>query len=199
MSEISWESRYGEVVWSKFGSFPWWPSCILDPKKVLSRDACKGQAVSSTGKTYTVYFYGDGTLGFITPSNLKPFNEENTNKFRNQKLPKAYLTLFPEAIARANAEILLEKEQRLAWYRDDDIEGGTSDADEAEGEAEGEEEGDEVAEDKKVNKDESKEEEKADSAPASPVKRKRGRPPSSSSGNKNKTKKRLVRTRMIIF
>lgn len=195
MSEISWESRYGEVVWSKFGSFPWWPSCILDPKKVLSRDACKGQAVSSTGKTYTVYFYGDGTLGFITPSNLKPFNEENTNKFRNQKLPKAYLTLFPEAIARANAEILLEKEQRLAWYRDDDIVGETSDAGEAE--EEGGEEGDEATEDKKVDKDGSKEEDETDSVPLSPVKRKRGRPPSS--GNKNKTKKRLVRTIMMIF
>lgn len=176
-----WQSRYGEVVWSKFGSFPWWPSYILDPQKVLSREACKGQAVSSAGKTYTVYFYGDGTLGFITPSNLKPYDEENKAKFAKQKLPKAYLTLFPEAMLIADAEILREKEQRLAWYREEDevIEEDVDEGDDNHEESKNNEEGEES---------EGKEEE--EEAPVTPVKRKRGRPPKSA--NTETAKKRLV-------
>ena len=173
----TWESRYGDIVWAKFQSFPWWPSFILDPHKVLKRDNCKGYAIANIGKTYTVYFYGDETLGFASPSNIKPFTPENTAKFKNQKIPKAYKDLFPTAISIAEDEMELAKEDRLAWYTEEE-----NVVEEQEEELEDEDYSEE--DDKEGGKQEENEE-----PVKSPIKRKREDFPSLTSGT---TSKRLV-------
>lgn len=112
----NWEQRFMQVVWAKSGGFPWWPSYVIDPKRLSSSEEGFAKAQKLVGKQYVVLFYADKTLGFISPKDLKPFNEETLATYSTQKIANRYKTLFPLAIEQALADSKLEPADRLSWY-----------------------------------------------------------------------------------
>jgi hypothetical protein len=113
----SWESRYHEVVWVRLEQYPWWPACILNPLDVERK--LQKQAINKTNKEYTIYFYGDYRYAFVPISSIQPYSEQTRKSFKNQVIPKYYEGSFYRALAEADAEVLLTKEERLSWYFND--------------------------------------------------------------------------------
>lgn len=115
----NWREKYGEVVWARFGSYPWWPSFIYDPEKLptTSEEKVKIQAFKSIGKRYVVYFYGDTSYGFIDLANIKPYNESTKAQFSKQVMKnKKYQASFPNAMILADREVVLDKKDRISWH-----------------------------------------------------------------------------------
>eukprot|EP01039_Chlorochromonas_danica_P004625 gene4625-5067_t len=109
-----WESRYGEIVFAKSGTFPWWPSCIVDPRRLREKRAVIAKGVNHIGRLYTVYYYADNTVGFVGEKSLRVYDEQSKQQLSGQSLGD-YANLYPEAIARADADLLLEARERVAW------------------------------------------------------------------------------------
>lgn len=111
-----WEDRFQEVVWAKSGSFPWWPSYVIDPALLSTAEEGYNKAHKLIGKQYVVLFYADRTLGFISPKDMKPFNEQTLETYSAQKVSNKYKLIFPKAIEEASADFKLNPVDRLAWY-----------------------------------------------------------------------------------
>lgn len=118
MTTEAWEDRYQDVVWARFGTFPFWPSYIFDPKLVSKKEPEYDRAQKMIGSKYFVLFYADNTLGFISPKDIRPFDEETTATFAKQKMNRKDALKLPLAIEEARKEILLTKDRRLRWYFD---------------------------------------------------------------------------------
>lgn len=112
----AWEERYKEVVWAKSGSFPWWPSYIFDPKELSQSEQGYEKAQRLIGKQYVVLFFADRTLGFISPKDIKPFNDQTIQTYSGQKISNKYKAQFPKAIAEAKEDYKLSPDDRLQWY-----------------------------------------------------------------------------------
>lgn len=112
----AWEGRYKEVVWAKSGSFPWWPSYVFDPHQLKQSEEGYAKAHRLIGKQYVVLFYADRTLGFISPKDIKPFNEQTVETYSGQKISNKYKAQFPKAIAEAMEDYKRSPEDRLEWY-----------------------------------------------------------------------------------
>lgn len=112
----AWEERYKEVVWAKSGSFPWWPSYIFDPQQLSQSEQGYEKAQRLIGKQYVVLFFADRTLGFISPKDIKPFNEQTIKTYSGQKISNKYKAQFPKAIAEAKEDYKLSPDDRLQWY-----------------------------------------------------------------------------------
>uniref|UniRef100_A0A803QM28 PWWP domain-containing protein n=1 Tax=Cannabis sativa TaxID=3483 RepID=A0A803QM28_CANSA len=69
----------GDFVWGKVRSHPWWPGQIYDPSY-----ASEFAAKKKVKDRYLVAYFGDGTLSWCPPSQLKPF-EENFDEMSKQK------------------------------------------------------------------------------------------------------------------
>jgi hypothetical protein len=119
MEEENWSSKYGEVVWAKFQGFPWWPSYIYDPDKLptTAGKEVKDKAPKLVGKQYVIYFYADGTFGFVTSKQIRPFNEETAKQFSTgQKVGKRYEESFQKAVALAEEQVKLPVAERVSWH-----------------------------------------------------------------------------------
>lgn len=117
--EGSWASRYSDVVWAKFQGFPWWPSFVYDPEKLptTSGKEVKDKAPKLVGKQYVVYFYADGTFGFVTPKQIRSFNEETVKQLATgQKIGKKYQDHFTKAVELAKQELELPASERMSWH-----------------------------------------------------------------------------------
>jgi hypothetical protein len=137
MSNEEWNKLYGEVVWAKFGSFPWWPSFIYDPAKlptICSKDV-RDKAVKLHMKQYVVYFYADATFGFASAKLVKPFNEETTAQFKGQKIVKGYQDSYAKAIELANEQIKLPASERVSWHYSNSSSADSEDENEGDGPA----------------------------------------------------------------
>lgn len=99
-----WSSRYGEIVFAKASSFPWWPSYIVDPYSLEHQAKAMDRGIASIGKSYTVCFYGDNSIGFVLPKNIVPFNDENKAKFAKQSLGR-YAHDYQGAVEAAEQEL----------------------------------------------------------------------------------------------
>ena len=51
-----------EIVWAKFGRYPWWPALIKSIKK-------------KSTKNYELIFLGDFSRGFLSKSKIKKWTE----------------------------------------------------------------------------------------------------------------------------
>lgn len=111
-----WEDRYMQVVWAKSGSFPWWPSYVMDPTRLSPSEEGFNKAQQTKGKQYVVLFYADKTLGFIYPKDMKVFNDETLETYRSQKVSNKYKAAFPMAVEEALADSKLDPNDRLSWY-----------------------------------------------------------------------------------
>ena len=63
-------ARFGEVVWAKLGTFPWWPGYIYDPRACNSK--LRDMAQKSLSSKYLVYFYESNQYGQVGPHALLP-------------------------------------------------------------------------------------------------------------------------------
>ena len=113
---LYWENLYGEVVWAKVEQFEWWPCYVFDPELIVDKPYYAEKGKNFYRKKYTLMFYNDQTWGWTTPNLIQPFNEENTQKYKNQKVQNGYVTSFKAAIKEAYDDALRTKEDRLAWY-----------------------------------------------------------------------------------
>jgi hypothetical protein len=111
-----WSSRYGEVVWAKFLTYPWWPCCVVNPYRIPKTDDARRQAIKDINKNYTVYFYFDKTFAYVPPNKLKPYNSETIKEIQSQKTPKHYQKSIPEAMKEADQDAQREKNDRVNWY-----------------------------------------------------------------------------------
>lgn len=111
-----WENLYGEVVWAKVDQFEWWPCYVFDPELIVDKPHYSDKGKNFFHKKYTVMFYNDQTWGWTTPNLIQPFNEDNTEKYKKQKIPNGYVTSFRAAIKEAYDDALRDKQDRLAWY-----------------------------------------------------------------------------------
>jgi hypothetical protein len=111
-----WSSRYGEVVWAKFLTYPWWPCLVVNPYRIPKTDDARRQAIKDINKNYTVYFYSDKTFAYIPPNKLKPYNSETIKEMQSQKIPKHYQKSIPEAMKEADKDSQREKNDRVNWY-----------------------------------------------------------------------------------
>jgi hypothetical protein len=118
MAEEEWSKLYGEVVWAKFGPFPWWPSFIYDPSKLPTTcpNEIREKALKVHLKQYVIYFYADSTWGYAPPKSVKVFSEETTAQFRGQKIAKGYQDNFVKAIDLAGEQIKLPVSERMSWH-----------------------------------------------------------------------------------
>jgi hypothetical protein len=117
MCDSDWKQKYGDVVWAKAKSFSWWPCYIYDPLELppLADKSVQKRAIDFTGNQYSIYYYGDGNFGFAKPSNIKPFNTENTAEYAKQTISKKYQHSFQLSIPLAHAELMLSKNERVSW------------------------------------------------------------------------------------
>jgi hypothetical protein len=120
-----WTKLYGEVVWAKSGSYPWWPSYVIDPDLIShtnkDRDA-RERGNYSVGKLYVVIFYADNSFGFISAKNIKLFECSDKESMLNQSIGKMNQEKFRKAIEIAHGEVSLEVSKRLSWYLNVSIE-----------------------------------------------------------------------------
>lgn len=112
----NWNDRFKEIVWAKSGSFPWWPSYVIDPRRLSPAEEGYDKAQKCIGKKYVVLFYADKTLGFVSPNEMRPFNDESLAEYCKQKIPNKYKNLFPQAVEEATADYHLAPDDRLSWY-----------------------------------------------------------------------------------
>jgi hypothetical protein len=112
----NWNDLFKEIVWAKSGSFPWWPSYVIDPAQLSPAEEGYDKAHKRIGKQYVVLFYADRTLGFISPKDMKPFNDETVAIYRKQKVPNKYKSIFPQAVEEALADSQQSPDDRLSWY-----------------------------------------------------------------------------------
>lgn len=92
---------------------------MYDPEKLptTSGKEVKGKAPKLVGKQYVVYFYADSTFGFVTPKQIRPFNEETVQQFATgQKVGKKYQDCFVKAVALAEQESKLPPAERVSWH-----------------------------------------------------------------------------------
>ncbi len=125
MTDKVWKEKYGDVVWAKFKTFPWWPAFVIDPEDLAPTEESFKQAQKEVGKSYCVVFYGDHTTGIIKPTGLKELNDETNKEFLQQKLSAKYQKMLPDAIKEAQADLQLSKEKRFSWYFKDNAEEAT--------------------------------------------------------------------------
>lgn len=125
MTDKVWKEKYGDVVWAKFKTFPWWPAFVIDPEDLAPTEESFKQAQKEVGKSYCVVFYGDHTTGIIKPTGLKELNDETNKEFLQQKLSAKYQKMLPDAIKEAQADLQLSKEKRFSWYFKDNSEEAT--------------------------------------------------------------------------
>jgi hypothetical protein len=114
-----WTKLYGEVVWAKSGSYPWWPSYVFDPDLILHTEKdreARQKGKSSIGKQYVVLFYADNTFGFIPAKNIKPFECADKASMLKQTIGKRYQDNFQKAVQIAQDDLSLEVSKRLSWY-----------------------------------------------------------------------------------
>ena len=109
---------YSEVVWAKYGSFPWWPSFIYDPTKLPTTCAqqVKNRTSKSYKKEYTFFYFGDVNYGFAKPSDIKPYNEDTKKVYCKQKIPARYQEGFEKGLQLADMQSALPKSERLSWH-----------------------------------------------------------------------------------
>eukprot|EP01031_Cornospumella_fuschlensis_P004926 gene4926-6160_t len=98
MTDEQWSSRFGEVIFGKFRTFPYWPCCIVDPQRLYEPKSTINDGLKRAGKEYTVIFYGETSVGFIPLSKIEPYNEETKETMRKQKIPKKDEANFAKAI-----------------------------------------------------------------------------------------------------
>lgn len=66
----------GDLVWTKVGSYPFWPGQVMDPEKApekVKRTYKKGRLLVS--------FFGDNTHGCYMPAQLRNF-EKHVQRYR---------------------------------------------------------------------------------------------------------------------
>lgn len=113
---LNWKEMYGEVVWAKVGSFPWWPCYIYDPEEMPAEIGVIKQGMANIGKQYSVYYYGDSNYGFTKPNMIKPYSDANREIYSTQKVGKRYAESFATALQLADKDVLLPKMNRVAWH-----------------------------------------------------------------------------------
>lgn len=115
MSE-DWSSLYGDIVWAKCGTFPWWPCFVYDPVKLpsTSQKSVREKAKKLNGKQHVVYFFADSTYGYCAPKNIQPYNEETKGKFASTG--KKNKEQFDNAMRIAEEQLALSKEERVSWH-----------------------------------------------------------------------------------
>lgn len=111
-----WEDMYGEVVWAKAMSFPWWPCYVYDPDEVPGDKEVVLKAAKNKYKQHCIYYYGDKSYGFVPLKSIKPYDEVNRAIFGKQKVNKAYQASFALAMDQADVDVLLPKRNRVSWH-----------------------------------------------------------------------------------
>lgn len=117
MSE-EWTSCYGDVVWAKYNSFPWWPCIVYDPAKLPSSSdrVVRDKARKLVGKQHVVYFFADKNYGFCLPKFIQPYSGETKEKHASETVSKKYQESFAQAIVMADEQSALPKQERLSWH-----------------------------------------------------------------------------------
>ena len=106
---------YGEVVWARgSNSYPWWPSCICDPK--LAPDNIREQAQNQEkNNKFVVYYYASNQFGFVGSKHVKPYTKLTIHNFIGQNMDKKYKDYFASAVELANEEINLWRDKRAHY------------------------------------------------------------------------------------
>lgn len=113
-----WSALYGDIVWAKFGTFPWWPCIVYDPAKLpsSSQKGVREKAKKLEGKQHVVYFFADKSYGFCIPKNIRLYNEETKAQLAAQSISKKYKDTYVQAIIMADEQSALPKQERLSWH-----------------------------------------------------------------------------------
>ncbi|KAL3508076.1 hypothetical protein ACH5RR_033458 [Cinchona calisaya] len=82
---------FGDMVWGKIQSYPWWPGQIFD-QALASSSVCSTKREGSV----LVAFYGDYTYGWLRAQELIPFEKHYAEKSK-QTDAKLFLTAVKEA------------------------------------------------------------------------------------------------------
>ncbi|RYH18067.1 hypothetical protein EON65_27705 [archaeon] len=114
MADEEWSSRFGEIVFGKFATFPYWPCCIVDPTRLNEKKDVINKGLKVAGKQYTVLFYGETSVGYINLDRIKPYNEETKADMLKQNLKKTEAD-FLKAIQDADYEMLLPVKDRCKY------------------------------------------------------------------------------------
>ncbi|KAJ2778421.1 hypothetical protein H4R18_004613 [Coemansia javaensis] len=130
----------GTLCWAKLKGYPWWPSRIEDAS-TLSSEVMDSKPRS--GRVYPVLFFGSLDYAWMTPENLKPYEENLTrygSKAKDRKDP-----LFSNALEQARdpsiAEELIRRNAAAAAAAASDSEDDDDEEEEEEEEDEDEAEG----------------------------------------------------------
>jgi hypothetical protein len=123
-SNSAWESRYGEIVWAKLKSYPFWPAEILDPNqpRLFPDKKTNKKATAGIGKEYAVRFFGDNSLGFIAEKFIAKWNDENLNTYQNQKMATSLKDQLESSIKKATEAFGLIGEESSATEDSESVE-----------------------------------------------------------------------------
>lgn len=99
-----WKSDYGKLVWSKDGTFPWWPARVMDPEELPPHIQSIMEKKKCLGKKHCVLNYGSHDYGFVVPSKVVDYAEFQ-EQYKAQKIPKSYAAAFPIAVKGIEADM----------------------------------------------------------------------------------------------
>lgn len=112
-----WESMYGQVVWAKIPSSPWWPSYVFDPD-TIANSGIRNAGQKKVGKEYVVYFYGtdpSSCFGFVKKSGIIIYDDAKGKKHATQAIAKKYAESFAAAMVFAEEEMSKPIGERASW------------------------------------------------------------------------------------